>query len=526
MTNVRPPNLSEMRFSLALRELASIVGPANMLTSADRLRDYADPFTPQPMAAPFAASAAVLPATVDEIREVLRIARAYRLPIWPVATGRNFAYGGAAPRLTGSVVLDLKRMNRILEVNEALAYALVEPGVTYFDLHTYLRRSGSRLWTDPPAAGWGSIVGNTLERGFGYTAYGDHAANQCGMEIMLANGELVRTGMGAIEIGNTWQAYKAGFGPSYDAIFMQSNFGIVTKLGLWLMPRPDAYLIAHVKLPQEADLEAAVETLRPLKLNETIRNHAVIEGAIRHAAGVSARKDWYDGAGPLPDAVIEEIVRRLGIGHWNVHFAIYGAPDLVDLRFKVAQRAFARVPGARIEAKRYAPDAEPAGGGEANMAGVPAMSAFRMLDWRGGNGAHVDFSPICPFTGRDAMRQYSVAKARLAEYGFDYYGGFTAGARHLHHIVATIFDRDDSKQTDAAADLQRVLMSDARSEGYGVYRTHLATMDFAASQYDFNDGALLRMSETIKDALDPEGILAPGKSGIWPRLWRGKRGDI
>jgi 4-cresol dehydrogenase (hydroxylating) len=526
MTNVRPPDVSETRFLQALRELASIVGAANVLTSADRLRDYADPFTPQPLAQSFAASAVVLPATIDEMREVLNIARAYRLPLWPVSTGRNFAYGGAAPRLTGSVVLDLQRMNRILEVDETLAYALVEPGVTYFDLHAHLRRSGSSLWIDPPAAGWGSVVGNTLERGFGYTAYGDHAANQCGMEVMLANGELVRTGMGAIEIGRAWQLYKAGFGPSFDTMFMQSNFGIVTKLGLWLMPRPDAYLIAHIKLPREADLEAAVETLRPLKLNETVRNHAVIEGAIRHAAGVSSRSDWYDGAGPLPDTVVDEIVRRLAIGRWNVHFAIYGGSELVALRYAEARRAFARVPGARIEANRYALDTEPTSGGERNMAGIPAMSAFRMLDWRGGAGAHVDFSPICPFTGRDAMRQYRVAKARLAEYGFDYYGGFTAGERHLHHIVATIFDRDDPQQTDAAASVQRVLMSDARAEGYGVYRTHLATMDFAASQYDFNDGALLRMSETIKDALDPDGILAPGKSGIWPYVWRGRRGDI
>jgi 4-cresol dehydrogenase (hydroxylating) len=526
MAPLLPPNLSETRFLRALRELMSIVGAPNVLTSADRLRDYADPFTPQPQASHFAASAVVLPSTIDEIREVLKVARAYGLPLWPVSTGRNFAYGGGAPRLRGSVVLDLKRMNRILEVDETLAYALVEPGVTYFDLHAELRRRGLKLWVDPAAAGWGSVVGNTLERGFGYTPYGDHAAHQCGMEVMLAGGELVRTGMGAIEIGRAWQLCKSGFGPSFDAMFMQSNFGIVTKLGLWLMPRPDEYLIAHVKLPGERDLEAAVETLRPLRLDETIRNHAVIEGAIRHAAGVSARSDWYSGAGPMPDSVVDDIVRRLDIGRWNVHFAVYGAHDLVDLRFAAARRAFARLPGARIEANRYAADHEPAGGSERNMAGIPAMSAFRMLDWRGGAGLHVDFSPVCPFTGRDAMRQYSVAKARLAEYGFDYYGGFTAGERHLHHIVATIFDRDDPKQTDAAADLQRVLMSDARSEGYGVYRTHLATMDFAASQYDFNGGALLRMSETIKDALDPDGILAAGKSGIWPRRWRGKRGEI
>ena len=122
------------------------------------------------------------------------------------------------------------------------------------------------------------------------------------------------------------------------------------------------------------------------------------------------------------------------------------------------------------------------------------------------------------------MRQYWLAKTRCAEYGFDYYGGFTAGTRHLHHIVATIFDRDDATQTDAAGDLLRVLISDARAAGYGQYRTHLAYMDLAAAQYDFNDGALLRLSETIKDTLDPDGILAPGKSGIWRRAWRGRRG--
>lgn len=524
--NVRPQNLSEAQFAQALRDLASIVGPTNTVTSANRLRDYADPFTPQPMAHAFAASAAVLPVSIEEIREILKVARAYRLPLWPVSTGRNFAYGGAAPRLTGSVVLDLKRMNRILAVDETLAYALVEPGVTYFDLYAHLREHGLKLWIDPAAAGWGSLVGNTLERGFGYTPYGDHAGHQCGMEIMLASGELVRTGMGGIEIGRAWQLYKPGFGPSYDAMFMQSNFGVVTKLGLWLMPRPSSYLIAHVKLPSEADLEPAVETLRPLRLGETIRNHAVIEGAVHHAAGMSSRRDWYEGAGPIPEAVVRKMTTRLDIGRWNVHFAIYGEPEVVQAQFAIAERAFSGLPGARIEANRYMPDAEPIGGSERNMAGIPAMSAFRMLDWYGGAGAHVDFSPICPFTGGDAMRQYSVAKARLAEYGFDYYGGFTAGQRHLHHIVATIYDGNDAKQTESAADLQRVLMSDARAEGYGVYRTHLATMDFAASQYDFNDGALLRMSETIKDALDPEGILAPGKSGIWPRTWRGKRGDI
>ncbi|HTI19001.1 MAG TPA: FAD-binding oxidoreductase [Trinickia sp.] len=522
--NVLPPNLSEARFRQALGELGAIVGRAQVLEAVDILAGYADPFAPGPQQQRFMTSAVVLPASVDEIREILRVARAYQLPLWPVSTGRNFAYGGAAPRLSGSVVVDLKRMNRVLEINESLAYALVEPGVTYFDLYAYLREHGLKLWIDPAAAGWGSVTGNALERGFGYTPYGDHAAMQCGMEVVLANGDVVRTGMGGIEIGTTWQLYKPGFGPSYDPMFMQSNFGIVTKLGIALMPRPAAYLLAQARFSHESDLETIVEILRPFKLDETIRGHAVIEGAVRFAASIGPRTQWYEGSGPMPEAAIAAMIKRLGIGHWNLRFGLYGASEVIEAQYAIVQRAFSRVRGAEIEARRYAGDAEPVAGGDRNMAGIPTMSAFRMLDWRGGSGAHVDFSPICPFTGRDAMRQYLVAKTRMTEYGFDYYGGFTAGTRYLHHIVATIFNRDDAQQTDAASDLLRVLISDARAAGYGEYRVHLAYMDFVAAQYDFNNGALLRLSETIKDALDPDGILAPGKSGIWPRAWRSYRG--
>jgi len=518
-----PPNVSAAQFEHALAGWRAVVGDAQVVTSDAGLAAYLDPFAPGERAA-FAASAALLPASVDEIRALLRIANRYRIPLWTVSTGRNFAYGGAAPRLAGSVVLDLQRMNRILDVNETLAYALVEPGVSYFDLYAHLREKGYRLWIDPPAAGWGSVVGNTLERGFGYTDYGDHAAAQCGMEVVLANGDVLRTGMGGIEIGTAWQLYQPGYGPSFDAMFMQSNYGIVTKLGVWLMPAPPAYLLGEIQFRHEADLEAIVEILRPLRLDGTIRNHAVIEGGLRRAAGLSARRPWYDGAGAMPESALTAMLDTLGVGRWNLHFALYGTPELIDARYASIERAFARVPEARLSAARYAGDAQPAGGGDRNMAGIPAMTAFRMLDWRGGAGAHVDFAPICPATGRDALRQYTMVKTRAAEYGFDYYGGFTAGARHLHHIFAAIFDRDDASQVERAGELLRSLMSDARAAGYGEYRAHLAYMDFAAAQYGFNDGALLRLAETIKDTLDPNGILAPGKQGIWPAGWRDRRG--
>ena len=90
-------------------------------------------------------------------------------------------------------------MNRVIEVNEEYAYAVVEPGVSFFDLYEYIQEKGYDLWPSCPALGWGSVLGNTLERGFGYTPAGEHSQQQCGMEVVLPNGDIVRTGMGAMK---------------------------------------------------------------------------------------------------------------------------------------------------------------------------------------------------------------------------------------------------------------------------------------------------------------------------------------
>ena len=64
------------------------------------------------------------------------------------------------------------------------------------------------------------------------------------------------------------------------------------------------------------------------------------------------------------------------------------------------------------------------------------------------------------------------------------------------------------------------LISETAKAGYGEYRTHLDYMDLVADSYDWNGGALGKLNEKVKNALDPNGILAPGKSGIWPARYR------
>jgi FAD/FMN-containing dehydrogenase len=91
--------------------------------------------------------------------------------------------------------------------------------------------------------------------------------------------------------------------------------------------------------------------------------------------------------------------------------------------------------------------------------------------------------------------------------------------REMHHIVCLVFDRKDPDSKRRAHQLIRTLIDDAAKEGWGEYRTHLALMDQIANTYNFNDNAQMKLNETIKNALDPKGILAPGKNGIWPKSY-------
>ncbi|KAI4593653.1 hypothetical protein KJ359_009137 [Pestalotiopsis sp. 9143b] len=443
----------------------------------------------------------------------------FEIPLWPFSVGRNVGYGGAAPRVSGSVGLDMGRhMNRILKVNTDGAYALVEPGVTFSDLHNYLVENNLRdkVWADVPDLGGGSILGNTVERGVGYTPY---------------DGTLLRTGMGALpnlnadpnsppheqEPSATWQHFNYGFGPYNDGIFSQSSLRIVVKMGIWLMTNPGGYQSYLITIPRDTDLHQAVEIIRPLRLSMVLQNVPTLRHVLLDAAVMGTRAS-YTSTGPLSDAEIDGIAEKLQLGRWNFYGALYGPEPVRAAMWEAVKASISAIPGAKF----YFPEDMPGNvvlqTRHLTLQGVPTTTELKWVDWLP-NGAHFFSSPIAKVTGDDAEAQYQITRKRCEEAGFDFIGTFVVGMREMHHIVCLVFNRKDPDSCRRAHWIITTLIDDAAERGWGEYRTHLALMDQVAETYNFNNNAQLKLNMAIKNALDPKGILAPGKNGIWPKSY-------
>jgi len=516
LSRIVPQGVDASTFNKALDELAAVVGKQWVFLDELPLSAYRDAYSPL-ADGEMLPSAAVAPDGVEQIQKILAVVNAYKIPVWTIGTGRNFAYGGPAPRKSGYVMLDLRRMNRVIEVNEKYGYALVEPGVSYMQLYRHLRQIGSKLWIDPAAPAWGGVMGNALEHGAGYTPYGDHFVMQCGMEVVLADGEIVRTGQGALAGSKHWQVTKHVAGPHFDGMFTQSNFGVVTKMGIWLMPEPPGYKPFMITYQKEEDLEAIFEVTRALKVNQIIPNAAVAVDLLWEASAKTTRRHYYDGKGPLPPSIRAKIASDHDLGMWNYYGALYGPPPVIENNWKVVEDALMSIPGAKVHFDRKN---DPAWDYRVRlMRGEPNMTEFSIMNWIGGGG-HINFSPISAPSGSEALAQYKLIKQRCNDHGFDYIGEFLVGWRDMHHILMIMYDRADETMRKSAYDLFGLLVDEAAEAGFGEYRTHLAFMDQIARTYKHNDGALWDLHHRLKDVLDPNGILSPGKQGIWPKAMR------
>ncbi|MEO0062612.1 MAG: hypothetical protein RLZZ08_1172 [Pseudomonadota bacterium] len=512
MTTAFADSAALARFFDAAR---AIVGDAHVFAAADDRAAYGDQmaFAGQTGHQP---SGAVAAATTQQVSALLKAAAHTGVPLWPISRGKNFGYGGSAPAQAGAVVLDLSGMKRIIEINETLGYCVVEPGVGFYDLYDELARRGHPLWMSVPGNAWGSVAGNALERGVGPQPYGDHAAQICGMEVVLPSGEVVRTGAGAMAGNPAWHVTKNSYGPGWEQLFLQSNFGVVTRIGLWLMPAPEATMTLSLQLPEADDIERGIAMFAPLRLRGIIDHDAAWVSYVGIASYVGPRAMFWQGTGLLPEDVGTDIRRKLGIGWWNAEVNLYGPEQVIAAKAKIVSAAAAQAGISGGEWKVWR-QGDPI---DQSKRGIPATRDMMMVNWYGGRGGHIGFSPLMPSDAKLAAEQFRRTRRRYEEFGVDYYGAFGVGGRQTVAVNEILYNRDDADQQRRVDGLFKALIADTHQAGFGEYRTHIDYMDAVAQTFDFNGGAMARLNETLKDAIDPAGILAPGKQGIWPARFR------
>ena len=376
-----------------------------------------------------------------------------------------------------------------------------------------------------PDLGWGSVIGNALDHGLTYMPYGADFQSICGMEVVTADGELLRTGMGAMPDSKAWHLYRRGLGPTLDPLFMQSNFGVVVKAGVWLMPMPETFAPIWLTAWKEEDLIAIIDTVRRLRLDRTLEGIPRLYNTIVFASLMAERSRWYDGDGPTPDPVIDDIARELGIGRWAMSMALWDDEVIADHKLAKITAAFEQIPGVEVRHSKHAPEDIPKleNHSERTLGGVPAMEWLNILRWYGTDaGAHLGNGLVAALDGQEAWRVHTIVRGVVEQQmGQDYIcSPCVINARSLVHLCGAIWDVSSEEETRRSYDMCKTIVREAAKAGFGEYRAHLDYMDLAGDTYSFGDHAYRRFLERIKDAVDPNGILAPGKQSIWPASYR------
>ncbi|BCS32013.1 4-cresol dehydrogenase [Luteitalea sp. TBR-22] len=524
-------------------DFRAIVGPDNVVAEGDETRAAST--------ATFATTARVplivRPGSRDEVQACVRAAMAHGLALYPISSGLNWGYGSRVPASDGNVLLDLRRMQRIVDFSETLGYVTLEPGVTQQQLFRFLQDSGSRLWMDAtgtsPSA---SLIGNVMERGFGHTPYGDHFAHVCAIEAVLGDGSVVDTGFARFGATPNAPIYRWGQGPVLDGLFTQSNLGIVTRMTIWLMPAPECFEAYFFRLPRPGDLGRAIDALRPLKLSGTLRSAVHIGNDYKVLNGLG-QYPWSEmqGRTPIMPRDMEAFRQRLRIGLWNGSGGLYGTRaqvrearrlvrrhlsgiadrlEFLDDRRLALARRFAGLWG-RVTGWDLSATLTMLGPVYGLMRGVPTDHPLASAYWRKRTPppAQMDpdrdrcgllwCAPVAPMEGGHAERLVAIASDVLLSYGFEPLISITlVTERAITCVVSISFDRDVPGEDARALSCYHALFDALHDAGYHAYRLGLPAMPREAA----HDSAR-HLLDTLKRACDPHDVIAPGRYGLGRR---------
>lgn len=532
-------------FEKILHELVKLLGVENVKSDMDERLFYSR----STLSAGTTPSVIVKPANRTDIEIIVKMANLYHLHIHPISTGKNWGYSDACAVQEGQILIDLSRMNRILEVNEKLGYITIEPGVTQGQVYEYLEKNKIKLWMDATGAGPDtSVIGNTMDRGFGHSPHGDRYAHSCGYEVVLPTGEVLNTGFGHYENSRVTEVYKWGIGPAIDGLFTQSNLGIVTKMTMWLMPAPEAFQVVGFMLKEEKDIAEFIERLRPLRMNGTLKSVIHIGNDLRL---VSMSQSYpfgeMNGEIALSMEKRKELAKKHGIGFWSGTAGLYGSPAQVKADLQCIKEALKGFKGLksfvvlnenRLKFLQKTISLLNKMGlcKELAILGQKAVIAFDLLKgkspvscvqgglWRVKDQTQLNkinstdpldysagfywISPVLPMEGNQIQKLISIVEPIFHQYGFDLQQTLSmATERALTSVMTISFDKKNEMEAQKARLCHDEVVKKLIEEGYILYRAGNHTMKFLQE----TSSGYFEFLGKIKKSIDPCNVLSPGK---------------
>ncbi len=533
------------------KTLADIVGAAFVLDSDEMCEVHSRTTLPFHKTC----AAIVYPASAAEIQRILQVATDFDLKVWPFGRGNNWGYGTKNALYERGIIMVLERMNRILEVNEELGFAVIEPGVSQKELNDHLKATKSRLWADcTDSTPHGSVLGNAIERGYGYTPYGDHFGQLCGLEVALPSGEIIRTG-GEHGLASTWNTFKWGSGPYVEGLFSQSNFGIVVKAGIWLMPAPESFKMFSFELEKPEHLPSVIDGLRELALERALQCHTHMVNDFQMLSLLRPYPyEMLDGATYLSEERMSRLRRELRIARWSLIGGTYGTKGQVRTNSKRISEVLGKY--GRIEffdqkkidmVQRLVMLLDDKSRGRAAsianalknlvsskpkevMALLPDVSSIlrgepnerivRSAYFKGSNARGDEPNPArdgcglmwlalaLPATGGKAQELLGLVRPIYRKHGLDFSGCFTMmNPRTMMFLMGIFFRQDSDDESKRALELYEELRAAAKVAGFRQYRLGIADMD----QFMEESPATGRLLSRLKSTFDPMNILAPGR---------------
>jgi len=323
----------------------------------------------------------------------------------------------------------------------------------------------------------------------GFGANFAHHQAMAGLEVMLGDGDMIRTGQWGISNSPSAFISQYTYGPSLEGLFVQSNLGVVTKMSIWLTPQPSAYMSCSFSFPAFEDLEVLVDSFGEFRRDGLITSCVWVSGLIEGLCVSGRRQDFWKGEGPIPDGRMDELQKELGMWQWTARWGLYGPKRVIQAQFDEIKEVMAKkAPMGQATGVLFlgengegvdAPAIPPEHG--AMFVGVPSMWSLPLINWTvprnvEGRPAHGDYAPVIPSSGKMVLEWMKACKPICEANGLELMGDFFMHERHIVMMNMFSWNQDDPEQQKNINKLWYGMYEEAKKRGFGMYRVHVQHM--------------------------------------------------